>query len=244
MENQKLINTIYSMDEIDRHVIRLDPTKTILFFDIDNTLLRTKSDIGSVEWVKWQEKIFTEHKGKHEFSVNKSLEDLYQSYQKWLITSNCETELLEEHVLDLVNKYIFLGFKVVLVTARNKNTANTTFKQLSNHYNINNFYSHSIYFENEWILYKNGICFASGINKGCCIDKLLQIFKLIFDFEPENIVFTDDSLSECTTVMNKFLKNEQNILVFNYLFGQKFQIIFNGLDKNDLHQKWITFIND
>ncbi|XWV24857.1 hypothetical protein QJ856_gp0926 [Tupanvirus deep ocean] len=235
------ITTISEMNEMDHYIINLDPNKTILFFDIDNTLLRTKSDIGSVEWVRWQENLLKTYAGNHEHSVSDSFTGMYQLYQKWLTSSNCETELLEEYVDELIHKYIDMGFKVVLITARDKCTAETTFNQLSRHYDTNKFFSKDLYFKNDKILYQNGVYFATGIKKGDCIDKFLQIIKLIFDFEPENIVFIDDSTNECNNVASKFKNHNINAIVFNYLHGMKYQISFDMLDKHHLHKKWIHF---
>ncbi|XWV26104.1 hypothetical protein QJ857_gp0976 [Tupanvirus soda lake] len=235
------ITTISEMCEMDQYIIDLDPEKTILFFDIDNTLLRTKSDIGSVEWVRWQENLIKTFGGKHEHSVSDSFNEMYRLYQKWLNTSNCETELLEEYVDKLIHKYIDMGFKVVLITARDKCTAETTFNQLSRHYDISKFFSGDLYFKNNKILYKNGVYFATGTKKGECIENLLQIIKLIFDFDPENIVFIDDSTHECNNVASKFKEHGVKAKVFNYLHGLKYQEIFDMLDKHHLHQKWIHF---
>lgn len=236
----KLITPIHSMHEMDSFIMNLNPAQTILFFDIDNTLFRTKSDIGSVEWVKWQELLVSTNTSiRHEHCVADSLDDLYKYYQKWLTTSNCETELLESYVADLINKYISMEFKIVLMTAREKVTSDVTFEQLSRHYDIKNFYSQNISFENDKNLYKSGVYFAAGVNKGECIKFLLDLVKS--DYVPVNIVFIDDSLRECHAVEEKFMDSQINANIFHYMHGKKFQIIFEELNKDMLHQKWIAF---
>jgi len=240
---QPEIKMVKYMNKIDDDITMLPPNKTILFFDIDNTLIRTKTDIGSVEWIKWQEKLFNKYNGQHEFCVTDTLDNLYKLYRLWLINSNCETELLEEYVPELINKYVSLGFKIVLVTARHKSTAKITIDQISRHFIIGQFYSSDIYFENEDILFQNGIYFAGGTNKGKCINKLLQVFKLVFDYKPENIVFIDDSLRECKTIISGVIDADTNIYVFNYLFGIRYQKQFDKLDKNLLHEEWSIYCN-
>lgn len=230
------------MSEIDDYVSELNPNETILFFDIDNTILRTISDIGSAEWIKWQEKLLCNHDGKHEYSIANTYEELYILYRQWLLTSNCLTELVEEYVDTLINKYIDDGFKVVLVTARDEITINTTIEQISRHYNINKFFSHDLYFKNKKLLFCNGVLFGTGGRKGDAISNLLSIIKSVFDFEPKNIVFIDDSVSECLSVANKFACNKIKSFVFNYLNSQKYYQEFNKIEKHILHQKWLDFI--
>lgn len=243
MENK--IITIHNMNEIEDYVIKLDPSKTIIFYDIDNTLIRTKTDIGSVEWIKWQEKLFHEHGGNHKHSICKSLYELYEKYRKWLSVAKCETELLETYVPDLINKYINLGIKISLITAREKKSAKITLDQLSRHYDINKFYATHLKYEDEKNLYENGVYYSSNVNKWNCIEILLNLFKDQEDYEPVNIIFIDDTLKVCNEVATKSIANtlNKNIFIFNYLNCIEFQKIFNSIDGDILHQKWVQFEN-
>lgn len=240
METMRSINL---MIEIDDYVMKLNPEKTVLFFDIDNTLLRIKSDIGSTEWVKWQDNMLRNCSDKCEYAASDTLHNFYMSIQKWLTIANYETEPAEEYITELIDKYISLGFKIILITARDKYAAGVTLQQLSQYYNINQFYSSDLYFQNDSALHQNGVYFASGMNKGDCMEKLLAMIKLVFDYEPENIIFIDDSMSECNSVAQKFNNHKINATVFNYLYCSKYQFIFDQLDKNDLHNQWIDFVN-
>ncbi len=239
MEN---IIKIDYMSDIDTYVSNLNPQKTILFFDIDNTLLRTVSDIGSAEWIRWQEKLLYDHKGNHKHSVATTFEQLYILYRHWLTTSACITELVEEYVADLINKYINNGFKVILVTARDETTANTTMQQLEQHYDTKKFYTPDLYFRNHKVLFNNGVLFGAGGRKGETITNLLSIIKTVFNYEPENIVFVDDSVAECISVANKFSCNKIKSFVFNYLNATKYREIFDNLNTQELHEKWQEFI--
>lgn len=228
------IETILSTDNI---ISTLDPISTILFYDIDNTLLRTKTDIGSDEWVRWQEKLLNDKNNKH--LVAKTKIHIYELYQKWLTISNCDVELLEPEMPTLINKYCDSGFKIVLITARHKSMADITFNQVSKYYDLNKFYGHDISFANDKHLYKHGIFFADGANKGSCIGELLNLFNERLQFSPNVIVFTDDSKQETTNVSNEL--NHLTKIIFHYVYCLKFQKIFDDLDKDYLHRKWTEF---
>lgn len=245
------IISINKMSEINEQICKLDPTKTIIFFDIDNTLLRTVTDIGSDEWIKWQERLFcSDSDNLQKYRATKSLPELYTAYRHWLKTSNCDVELMEEYIADMVNLYIDIGYKICLITARDKDVLDITFKQLSKYYDIKKFFSQNIFFETGVITYKSGIYFSAGTNKGLCIKKLLTIYETVLNYIPENIVFIDDSHNACCATMNSFKLDDPNnsniifnLLIFHYLNATKFQEIFNQIDKDVLHQKWHDFIN-
>lgn len=237
------IKTIYNFMDIDNHITNehLDPSTTMIFIDIDNTMLRTKTDIGSVEWVRWQENLIDETNGYHKYCVAPTPLGMYKQYRKWLINSNCETETIDEVAVSLFDKYHKMGYKIILVTSRDQITANVTYQQLSRHYDINKLWTHDLYFKNEKVLFKNGVFFISGSMKGEFISYLLKIIKLTLDYEPQNIVFIDDTATECISVTQKFSSSNINTHVFNYIASQKYQEIFNNLDKDIIHNKWLKF---
>lgn len=239
-----VLNTVNLIHQIDDDVLKKDPANSIIFFDIDNTLFRTKTDIGSDEWVKWQEKLFDEHNGNHPHLVVKTKNEIYEHYRKWLLVSDCDTELLEDVIIDLINKYIVMGYKIVLITAREKCLHNLTIKQLKKYYDTDLFYPKNLQFESEGKLFTSGIYFTGGMNKGKCIRYLLEVFKTIYKFNPNDIFFIDDSLKECHNVQKEFngdAKNK-NIIIFCYTHSIKYHTNFHELDKDFLTEKWLNFI--
>ncbi len=235
------IKEIKTMIDLHERIAHLDPKTTILFFDIDNTLLRTTMDIGSVEWVKWQENMIHSGQTDHPHCLASEFVDIYQKYETWLNKSNCETELLEDYVSDLLDTYIKDGYKIVLITARNKDTWKITLNQLARHYDQSKFYCNEFLLETPKNIYRSGVFFATGMNKGKCIDFLLHLYKLTFNYIPENIVFVDDSMNECIKVSDQFVNSPMNVQIYCYRHCDKFEKIFHQIDKNDLHQKWIDF---
>lgn len=245
------ITTITNINDINQKLDHFVPAETIIFFDIDNTLLRTTSDIGSVEWIKWQEKMIHEGDVDNQYCVAKNTFELYQYYQTWLKNSNCKTDLIEDHLSEMIDKYAKLGFKIVLVTARNKGTWETTLDQLRKHYNFDNFYANNLLLDTPVNLYNKGVYFATGMDKGKCIKLLLQLYELTFNYVPSHIIFVDDSMDEClkvakqlgTAVTNQLCTSNINIDTNVYCYRQcvKFENDFNKLDKGNLHKKWTDF---
>ena len=230
---------------IDKEILSKDPRKSIIFIDIDNTLLRTETDIGSDEWIKWQLQLLDEHNGEHKHCIIKEKLDIFDYYHKWLLKANYNIGLVEDDMPNIFNKYISLGYKVVLITARNKCISDVTFEHLQKYYDTNSFYCQNIKLEFGDIIFKNGIYFAAGTNKGLAIKFILSIIKNINGFLPEFIFFIDDSLRECSNVKVTFNNHKKyKMFIFHYTHAEKFQILFDQLDKDNLHTKWLKFISE
>lgn len=207
----------------------LHPERSILFFDIDNTLIKMKTDICSDEWIKWQVQLLREHGGSHQHAAAEDERELFQMYQKWMLHNECETDVVEGSAPEIIHRCADIGFKIILVTARHKNIASVTRKQLSKHYNLDKL--HDVAIE----CMENGIFFANGKNKALCIKEIIA------RAGPDSLdafLFIDDSISECHNIKNEFDTHEKRIIVCHYAYPQKFHREFHALDKDELHRKW------
>lgn len=239
MDQQPIV--INKMCELDNYLAQLNSIETIILFDIDNTLLRTKTNLGSVEWIKWQERLIQEN-SQSEYRIANTHEDLKKIYIEWINSSFNQTALMEVTLPAQIGEYIKAGFKVVLISSRDNTLMGTTVKQLSEFFNVNDFFSKGLSFENDYWLYENGIFLVSGRDKGVCTEFLLMNYKQEFNYQPINIVFVDDTLTECENVI-RHLHETYNVLSFNYLYGKNYELEFEKLDKKIVHQEWLEYIN-
>lgn len=208
-------------------------TDTIFFFDIDNTIIRLMTDICSDEWIKWQVELFRKH-DSHPLHGAETLSSLYELYCKWMICEDYQTIIMEEDTVKIINRLFDSGHKVMLVTARNPVLVDVTEKHLNEHIDISKLYNPSV--NNDTSLIKNGICYLSGKNKGKFIKSILD--KNLFN----EIIFVDDSLNECNNV-NKELRDLFSVRIYNYTNCHVHKKIFDEMDKDILHEKWIRFTN-
>ena len=229
------IRTIKTIDDIDDDIMKSNPKETILFFDIDNTILRTKTDIFSDEWIKWQKEIHEETNGEHIHCASNTLDGMFKLYHIWLNDNNYETEVLEWHTRAYIDRYISYGFKVILITARSKATSQVTFEHVASHYDVPNLYQ-DISFEDDEVLFKHGILFTDGKNKGVYMNKLFEKINYI----PNNVFYIDDSLVECENVAKE--NKSTNMRIYHYTYSQKYKDLFDQMDKEFLHDKLLSYI--
>jgi hypothetical protein len=238
---------IREFTEINKYLLKLDPEHSILFFDIDNTLLKLDTDICSDEWVKWQVDLLIKHE-THGHHGAKSILHLFDRYCKWMTHTECDVKILEESAPDIINGLLKRGFKIMFVTARNPNISEVTIKQLSKFYDVKKLFNIDVELDNDNFLLKNiandqpatwrqdGICFLAGQNKG----KFIKYIVDKLNFSDYNYLFFDDSIGECKNVRNEFSVDQ--MIVLHYVYPKKFYSEFDAIDKDMLHHKWMKSI--
>lgn len=241
-----MIQPVSTFEAIDRHISTLKPSRTLLLFDIDNTLLRTLTDIGSTEWIRWQESL-VDHDRTHKFCVRPDRETLYLTYQKWMNKARPSTTVMDPHAPALLRRYSDEGFSLLLLTARGSNIADITHEQFRNLYGDNimsilqdSFVDHdpnSLSSAHDCLL-RNGIFFASGRDKGLCVLQILDYLKSKHGLDFDSLVFADDSDRECRTVAKAMKDNSISTMVFRYDADPRIQAAFDAIDKSVLFNKW------
>src|SRR3990167_10354995 len=148
---------IFKMEEI----LKYSDRDSILIFDIDNTLITTKQLYGSDQWFSYEFK-----KNIKNYSYDLAFEKTLDEWFK--IQALTEVKPIEENIPDLIKNLQSKNFKILALTTGDIFFALPTIKQL-NSVGIdlprNSFSGKDIFFENG-TLYKNGIIFCSGLNKG------------------------------------------------------------------------------
>jgi hypothetical protein len=220
------MDSIKSFNEID--LTGLKPTKTVIFCDIDNTLTRLCSKICSDEWVKWQVSLhLNDPKSIH--TVGSNLYQFYDYYSKWMNHYKCRVKLIEDCTPDLYNEWTTAGYRIILITARNKRLTRLTIDQLSTLYDLSKLNQINC----DKINLINGICFTAGTNKGVTISKIINILPKI-----DNVVFIDDSERECNNVCNQFSQSKLNVKVYLYTACHPKVAKFMSMDKSNLTEIW------
>lgn len=239
-----MIQPVSTFTPINNCISKLEPAKTLLLFDIDNTLVRTLTDIGSTEWIRWQEGL-ADNDNSHKFCAEPNRQALYASYQRWMNRVRPNTAVMDTHAPALLQSYHDQGYSLLLLTARGSNIADITDEQVSKHYGSNILsIPHDMFTDNDPsftphnVLFRNGIFFASGRDKGLCILQILAYLKATHTLTFDSLVFTDDSDRECRSVSRAMRGNSISTTVFRYDADPHIQADFDIVDKSVLFHKW------
>jgi len=161
--------------------------ESLIIFDIDNTIMETQQTLGSNQWF--------EHRfaslQKQKLSVSEALE---KALHEWSSIQNVtEVKLVEPNTAAIIRDLQSKGFTVMGLTTRGLGLSTCTLHQLERlnvDLSISPPSKSEIHFMNdgEGILYRKGILFTSGTNKGKALQSLLEKI----GFHSKKIVFIND----------------------------------------------------
>jgi len=192
--------------------------KSLLVLDIDNTIFKTPTDIGSDQWFDWQLSIL----GK-----NKDSSDSFQNILKIYNNIHKDIELLpcEEDIPSIIKKFKNNGFNIILLTARNNETFDNLRKNLIKYELWDCLYKEVLEYQfdnctinhNQKGCYKDGLIMAAGLNKASLLKQYLNKQDIIYD----NIIFVDDKLSNISSMsileyVNLILYTNQHSIINNF----------------------------
>lgn len=190
---------IYSIKEVAYYI---NSTKsTLVIFDIDNTLLEPKTDLGSDQWFCYHVQKNMQ-RGMSSADAIKQILPLYFHINFIIDLVTTESTLVEDiaHIKENCEHMICL-------TARSFSLAERTLEQLQQ----NKLYFHIPEFD-EFILtlihpslYKHG-CLFCGLN---CKDDVLLAFLDAINYTPDLIIFIDDK--EANLSMIEMAAKKRNI---------------------------------
>lgn len=186
-----------SWEDITNNLLIIN--KTLLVLDIDNTLIKPKTNLGSDQFFDWQMSEIDKN-GDLKLAPNKD-KLLELMITLWM---RIDYELCEENINNLLLKLKELyNINILLLTSRDKRSYVSLLKNFNKlklidvvcdtrdeHLNVNNIY------------YKKGIIFCSGLDKGICLQIIINRLNLYY----EKILFIDDKLSNLENVYCKFKK--------------------------------------
>lgn len=179
----------------------IDPTKkTLVIFDIDNTLGHPAEELGSDEWFY----------DKVEQKKNEGFDELTAVYyilpQLFYVQFNIALEPTEKNIPDLIASLINQGIAVMALSTRSLPIVECTLEQL---HNIGiNFFMPDIDPSDRILpmlhpcFYKDGILFSGANDKG----ESLNCFFDSMNYHPEAVIFIDDKMKYLLSV-EKVLQN-------------------------------------
>lgn len=187
MINVKYISSIFNL-------LSLKTTqRNILVLDIDNTILKTETHLGSDQWYTWQYDLIKE---KSPLAIAHTIPELNQilnNIYKGLKYQLCEEDL--PLTLSLFKRY---GIEIILLTARDNQGHQNLLKNLQR-LNIYQYLLTSV--NNPPSSFKNGIIYCNGGHKG----KILQLFIQQQSYKnPVQIIFVDDKVKNLEHVKECF----------------------------------------
>lgn len=181
----------------------------LIIFDIDNTIVEPLQLFGSDEWFYYTLSKYQKEGFDYKKALDKTLFDWYE------IQSVTKVKFVEDKMKVFIQNLQDKKIKLIGLTTRGSDLAFSSIKQLDS-LNVDlsqtSPYNQKLFFENG-IIYKKGILFADGKNKG----EVLNCFFKKVGFFPKSIVFFDDKLKHVLEVEN-FCKSN-NIKFMGYRYG-------------------------
>lgn len=211
-----------SMQELTSHLT----IPSIIFFDIDNTLIRTTTNLGSDEWEAALVKTLTDKGGNAEESFEKA-KMLWCAFQ--LV---CQVITVETEVTTIVSYLKRSGHEVLAITARPGLLSHATHLQLKS-VGLSFGENHCSKFELEGlpVLYENGIFFCDNCSKGSVISFYLHSLRAQYQNETRKkkpVVLVDDRLSHLESAQKKL--DSFNFAGFHYSYVEDNRM-YLGLDQ-------------
>lgn len=178
--------------------------RTLVVFDIDNTLAEAKQMLGTDQSFDWIKAKYL----KSGLSDSKATEKALLYWQK--IQHYSEMKPVEVSTPALVRYLQERKIPVVALTARGRNIAERTYRQLAK---IGfSFARSSTTIADPTLGYYKGMMFATGRNKG----DLLKLYLSKADQKIERVLFIDDKMHNVNDVKEAFQKTKWELVTFRY----------------------------
>ena len=236
------------------HQQATNPEKTLLVFDIDNTLLTMTQSLGGVGWWDWQYDLLKNHPDSNQL-LAKNFDEL-EKIQGLLF------QLIKVEPTDPVVKLFLInasneGSSLLAITARGSLFSNITLNQLQeNHFIDGNqkplFSSKGLKLNNhktsaagplkcaaltQDLSYQQGILYLNGTNKGQALQCILRHAETTY----HSILFVDDSARNVDAVEKAFSSQTHLQLItilFNREHAKEAAFLANPKQQNQTVQQW------
>ncbi|NGX35111.1 MAG: hypothetical protein K1060chlam1_01481 [Candidatus Anoxychlamydiales bacterium] len=197
---------IKNIKEIKKHLNKYE----LIIFDLDNTVMEPIQQFGSDQWFYHQIKRYEMNGLDKSVALEETLKDWYE------IQAITIVKLVEKDIKNILENLQKKKALVMGLTTRDHNFSLAAIKQLDSlkiDLSETAPKKENLYFENG-ALYKKGILFAKGMDKGKVLDQFLKKI----NFTPKSVVFIDDKLKHLNEV-DKFCENLKiKFLGFRYGF--------------------------
>jgi hypothetical protein len=230
-----------------------DPKKTLLVFDIDDTLLTMTQPLGGVGWWDWQAKLLSEDATSPLLFAN-NFRDLIKIQN--ILFQLINMEPTDKNALLFINQASQKGATLLGLTARGPEHENATENELKSNQFLDNdelvFKTKGLKLKNDetstgdsfqcgdfkrFANYTDGILYLSGQNKGKALRCILNQAKSLYT----TILFVDDTYSNNQSMEEAF-KNDPSVTLYNIWFTREREkenaFLHSSALKQKAFQKW------
>lgn len=200
---------IFESDSI-QDVLQFAEHGSMVVFDLDNTLVCPKKEVGSVQWFDHMLK----QKMKRGMGVEDALTELLPlSFE---VQNHIDLCPVESKTVDVLQELRKKEIVTVALTARSDTLVTRTMLQLQEieiDFNAENGFNRELILEYPRpVLLKNGIIFCANNDKGSVLFSILTLV----DYHPKKIIFVDDKLDHLFEVERACLRNAVNFIGIRY----------------------------
>jgi hypothetical protein len=239
--------------------------KTLIIFDVDNTLLTATDDLGSDGWFKWQKGLLKSNPSSPDL-VAKNFGNLLKI--QYFLFNNANMRPTQDNLLSLIAQLSDKNIPTVALTARGSDIRNATENKLKE-YQINfkitaectaplclkrgDITGNELISASKNILspadqikfnftkarpigVSGGLMMVAGQDKGLMLRLLLKSIK---NKKIQNVIFVDDTFKNIKNVQNAFADSPYRISIFHY---EKFEHDVNDFQTNKKRQAETTRI--
>lgn len=222
-QGRAYVREIQSIEEIIEEITN----KTLVIFDIDNTVLKPATERGNDEWLGSDQwfyfllKILQEHKRSP--NALREAEQIWNRSQSYI-----NTKPVEPSTPALIAGLQKKGVKVIALTARSHAIAPITRQQLFTNgidFALNPLEHEGSLKIDDYATYERGIVYqGEGNDKGTTLVNLLEKLEI----KPQKIIFIDDKLKNTVNVHNALQANRYlDHIEYRYGFTDKSVAAFN-----------------
>lgn len=209
--------------------ISFNDFKKVLVLDIDNTILKTKTFLGSDQWYSWQSELIKTH---NKLAIAENLSQLNQIINQ--MYSYLNYELCQSETPKILSEFKKNNFEIILLTARGDqghHHLNSSLRDL----NISKYLKKTfIFLGHSTAIFKDGIIYCNGGHKG----DILSSFFEQNNYNPEQILFVDDKLKNLNHVQESLPQTH----TFLYTHQDNNIKLFNQSDKQEVINEYYTYL--
>ncbi|MBI5273852.1 MAG: DUF2608 domain-containing protein [Chlamydiales bacterium] len=215
--NGRVIET-NSFKETTNHLTK----DTIIILDIDDTLLIPVQMLGCDEWFKYQF-------AKHQQRGTSQTESLDKALAEWeAIRHITQMEIVEENTHKIIDSLQKEGYTIMGLTTQGLALATRTANQLKKEQidlSLTAPIKEDCFFtiQSHGVLYRKGILFTAGTNKGAALMELCKQLKM----NPKRIVFVNDKGTHLKEVEEVVEKNGIEFVGLRYAYSDSRKAKFN-----------------
>ncbi len=237
---------------------------TLVVFDIDNTLLKLSTDLGSEQWFLWQSELIKDNVNGLPL-VTDTVEHLLQ-IQAWIYDQN-SMALVDVNERVWIDRLREQGAAVISLTSRSIGAHDATSREIErNNIKLSSekelgLYSNSHFFlpyqldqitesgltetdakdfnlaEAKYVSFDKGLYMTQGQNKGIMLKTLLHRMKRKF----KTIIFIDDRITHIKSMKKMAQSISENVYSIHFNKSDNWTIPFYIGDKSEVQSQWCQF---